>query len=246
MRSQPSLHNDCAGIFKGRANNLKFHMSIDLTKRIAPDSLRGLGSISLGLAPHLITAAGHRISGISSAMRGVAYKIGRVVPKNAFCVLANGAYYLYVRPSYRSYGTLFKRFFGTVPKGCDVDHVLAKALAAKVGIRYVLLAAVPDSCNRAHGTIEKIGLGPMHKIYLLKEFPLDERMFHKVLGRKPYSRMAKIKLRDGYHPGKSHDLGVTLKQAGLWNRALCVNVSAKGLPANVRLTQIWPVKSQFH
>lgn len=220
-------------------------MAIDLTKSTNPDSLRGMGSISLGLAPHLIIAAGRRISGISSAMRGTAYKIGRIVPQNAFCVLANDAYYLYVCPSYRSYGRLFKKFFGAVPEGCDVDHVLAKALAAKVGVRYVLLAAVPASCNRAHGTIEKIGLSPVRKIYLSKELPLDERMFHKVLGRKPYSRMARISLREGYHPGNSHSLGITLKQAGLWNRALCVNVSAKGLPANVRLTQIWPAKSQF-
>lgn len=200
-------------------------MAVILTKIIDPLSLRGIGSIPAGVAPHALISAGHNAHAIAQGLQGTALRVGRTSPRNAFCVHAAGAYYLYVHREYTAYRSFFLKFFKLKPADLDVDHVMSRSLASKVGASYLLLAVVPCAANRAHGAIEKLGLARNRRIFLHKAFPLDERMVHKVMGRRPAARQDRPALRSGYTPGQGHGLGVTLKQRGIWNLAFCVHLA---------------------
>jgi hypothetical protein len=210
-------------------------MPISLEKIIEPTSLRGIGGIRRGVAPHKLIAAGHRAGLIAQALGGTAFSVGRVRPHNAFCVQAEDAYYLYVHHAYNGYRALFRRFFHTIPSGCDVDHVLSRTLAARIGVPFILLAAVPKSANRSHASAERLGLAPSQRIFLGKTFLLDERMFHKVMGRRVGMRQSAAVVRAGYVLGSKHDLGLTLKQRGIWNTAFCIDVVHFGFSGHLKL-----------
>lgn len=183
----------------------------------------------------MLVCAGHRARFIAEALGGTAYAVGRTRPSNAFCVLAGNAYYLYVHRNYKGYRTFFQRFFKIIAPGRDIDHVLSRALAARIGVPFLLLAAVPKSANRSHASAERCGLAPASKLYLGKTFPLDERMFHKVMGRRVGIRQPLAAARAGYVLGSNHNYGLTLKQRGTWNIAFAIDVVDAGLPATLKL-----------
>jgi hypothetical protein len=203
-------------------------MQISLEKIIDPASLRGIGGIQRGVEPHKLVSAGHRAHLIADALGGKAYAVGRTRPRNAFCVQAANAYYLFVHRDYQGYRAFFHRFFKAVPVGCDVDHVLSKSLAARMGVPFLLIAAVPKSANRSHASAERLGIAPYRRLFLGKTFPLDERMFHKVMGRRVALRQSIEAVRAGYMPGNGHAFGLTLKQRGIWNLAFCIDVVESG------------------
>jgi hypothetical protein len=211
---------------------------IDLTKHLLPGSLRSIGQLTLGLDPHEIVTAGHRYRTIANQTGGTAYKIQHINSRSAFCVVVNGAYYLYVHWQYPSYRRLFKTFFGYLPQKHDVDHVMARNLARSLSVPFLLLAAVPQTANRSHGSVERQGLAPSNSVYLGKTYPLDERMFHKVMGRRVYQRQRKEDLGKGYVKGIASSHGLTLKQRGIWNLAFSTFLPF-GTPPNIaKLTRI--------
>lgn len=197
---------------------------ISLEKIIEPTSL-----LQCGVEPHKLVSAGHNAHLIANALGGKAFAVGRTRPHRAFCVQAANAYYLFVHRNYQAYRAFFRRFFHSVPVGCDIDHVLSKGLAAKIGVPFLLLAAVPKSANRSHASAERCGLATCRRLFLGKTFPLDERMFHKVMGRRVGMRQSAAVVRSGYVPGDNHALGLTLKQRGTWNLAFCIDVVDAGL-----------------
>lgn len=214
-------------------------MAISLKKIIHPDSLRGIGSIPAGVAPEKLISAGHNAYVIAERLNGTAYKVSRISKKKAFCIFANGAYYLYVHRKYTSYRRFFSLFFGKPAKEYDIDHVMSRNISSKIGALYLLLAAVPRSANRSHGSIEKIVLSFNRKIYLEKTFPLNEQMFHKVMGEKLNTGSSYNIAKLGYVPGASHSCGLTLKMKGIWNLAFCVHISHAGLAIANRLQQFY-------
>lgn len=213
-------------------------MTINLIKDILPGSLRSIGQTRLGLDPHEIVTAGLRYRDIVNKTGGTAYKIERINSRIAFCIVVNGAYYLYVHWQYPSYRKLFKRFFGYLPEDHDVDHVMARNLARSLSVPFLLLAAVPKRANRSHGAFERHGLAPSNGIYLGKTYPLDERMFHKVMGRRVYQRQRKKDLGKGYVKGVANSFGLTLKQRGIWNLAFSTFLPFGTPPNNAKLTRI--------
>jgi hypothetical protein len=207
-------------------------MLINLTKIITSDSLLGIGTIRRGVEPYQLISGGHSPRLIAESLNGLAFAAGRTNPRNAFCVEAANAYYLYAHREYKGYRAFFRRFFKLIPSGCDVDHVLSRSLAERIGVPYLLLAAVPKNVNRSHGTIERRGLALRRRVFLGKTFPLDERMFHKVMARRLGVRQEAVKQLSGYRPGEGHALGLTLKQRGIWNLAFCIDaVDAGHAPA---------------
>ena len=193
--------------------------TIELTKEIHPDSLRGIGLRPSGLQPHQIVVGGVSISAIRAATNGIAYRIGRIDPRNAFTVDVNGCHFLYVRPSYTGYRKLARRRFREIPPIRDVDHVLARTLAVKMNINYVLVALVLRAANRSHGCYEKIGVKNTEVIYLSKVIYADNRIYHKVLSRPPAARQSIAELKAGFDRSMTVKYGLTLKQKGQWNLA---------------------------
>lgn len=194
--------------------------TIDLTKNIHPDSLRGIGLRPSGLRPHEIVVGGLSISAIRAATNGVAYKIGRIDVRNAFILDVCGCHFLYVRPSYSRYRKLARSRFSIISPMRDVDHVLARTLAGKMNMNYVLIALVQKSANRSHGSYEKIGIKKSDAVYLSKVIYADNRIFHKVLSRPPAARQSIAELKIGFDRSVTVNCGLTLKQKGEWNIAL--------------------------
>lgn len=192
----------------------------NLTKHIELDSLRGIGLRASGLPPHHLVVAGLSIQSIKAATGGIAFKIKRINLKNAFCLCVDNCHFLYVRPSYSGYRRLAKLRFREIQNMRDVDHVLARTLAAQMSINYVLVALVSKSANRAHGNYEKIGVKKCEKLHLDKVIYADARIFHKVLSRPPTARQSRAELRTGFDRNIRVDFGLTLKQQGQWNIAL--------------------------
>lgn len=192
-------------------------MTVDLHKPFAPGSLRALGSYPFGLAAHELPIAGVSRAALVLAMRGRAYRISRISPRNAFVVYSRLVPYVYVRPSYGGYRAIARlRFHGVSPTH-HVDHVLARSLAKRLGYEYVLLALVPGRANTLHGGYEK------HLARTNSVPPIcvaDQRIVDKVLGRYPESRRDRGFLRRGYAAGSGSDLGLTVQQRGIWNCAL--------------------------
>lgn len=193
---------------------------IDLTKQIHPDSLRGIGLRPSGLQPHKVVVGGLSISAIRAATNGVAYRIGKIDPKNAFTVDVDGCHFLYVRPSYTGYRKLARLRFREIPPMRDVDHVLARTLATRMNINYVLVALVLSAANRSHGCYEKIGIKKSDTVYLSKVIYADNRIYHKVLSRPPAARQSIAELKAGFDRSMTVNYGLTLKQRGQWNLAL--------------------------
>jgi hypothetical protein len=210
-------------------------MPICLKKNIPPESLRGDGGIQRGVEAHKLVAAGHSAYLIAEALAGRAYSIGRINAHRAFCVEASDTYYLYVHYAYQGYRMLFRRFYSAIPAGFDIDHVFSRTLAARIGVPYLLLAAVAKSANRSHASAERRGLAPCGRLYLGKTFPLDERMFHKVMGRRVGVRHRLEVVRAGYVMGSKHDYGLTLKQRGIWNIAFGIDRVHAGLQSTLKI-----------
>ncbi|MCO6058993.1 hypothetical protein NG726_20220 [Pseudomonas sp. MOB-449] len=105
---------------------------------------------------------------------------------------------------------------------------MSKGLAARIGVPFLLLAAVPKSANRSHASAERCGLAKSRRLFLGKTFPLDERMFHKVMGRRVNKRQSTAVVRSGYVMGDNHSFGLTLRQRGVWNLAFCIDVIEAG------------------
>lgn len=193
---------------------------IKLEKTIDPASLRGIGQRPSGLPPHLLPISARGLRELLEVMPGSAYCIGRTKITNAIVVLVETCAFLYVNPKYKGYRRLAVLRFPRVPQGQDIDHVLARRLACELGHSYVLVALVPQSANRSHGSIEKLGLvGSSLDMPPAVCFP-DKRIYHKVLGRRPYARQSREQLEGGFDPKYQLGLGLTLKQAGIWNTAL--------------------------
>jgi hypothetical protein len=194
-----------------------------LPKQIAPDSLRGIGSLPSGLAPPAVPIAGKTREAIISAVGGRGFRIGRIWPTNAFVVRneEDCSLYLFVRPQYSRYRWVATMRFGPIAADHDIDHVYARSFAARYGYAYVLVVLLPLRANRRHGIYEQQsrlmpldGRGSAPDVCYL-----DERIFDKVLRRNPIVRR---RLASGdylHNPEDRIHYGLTLKQQGLWNLA---------------------------
>jgi hypothetical protein len=190
---------------------------IDLNKANPPSSLRGMGTLASGLPPSDTIVGGLSFADIATHSCGCAYRVGKVSPNQAFCIEAKGGYYLYVHYSYSGYRPLAQKLFGAHPS-FDIDHVLARNLAGRISLPYTLLALVPRKVNRSHGAVEKLGVSH-HGTTSSQVAFLDQRMFHEVLGRRPYARQSRSELVHGYAPDGRVDFDLTLKQKGHWSIA---------------------------
>ena len=191
---------------------------ISLKKHIEPGSLRDIGSRPSGLAPSDLPIAGRSREAILAAMRREGFVIGRISADNAFVVhYEESVYYLFVRPEYTRYRTVASQRFGGIPPKHDIDHVHARKLADQYGYRYVLVALLPIKINRLHGVYEQI----RQQLESIEDVPevcfADIRIFDKMLRRDPKIRRALSGLHYAHSPRGSIDLGLTLKQRGLWN-----------------------------
>lgn len=170
-----------------------------------------------GVRPSELVIGGLTISSIASAMNGKIFRIGRVWPTNAFCICVNNFHYLYVSCAYTGYRSLAKRLFNSIPVGYDVDHVLAKKLALKLGCKYILLAKVIDSVNRSNGSTEKLGLKNMRKINLSKVVYPDERIYYKIYSEKIQHGHDKTNI--GFDPANIFIKKIELRYGHVWNVA---------------------------
>lgn len=137
----------------------------------------------LGVNPKKLVIGGLSVSSIKSAMNGESFKIQGLRPVNAFCIKADGHYYIYVRTTYTLYRKAMRLMCDRILNTHDIDHVLAKKLAATLGIRYVLLSIVERSVNRSHGSIEKLAVIKTG-IYLNKVYFMDDRIYNKIFSEK--------------------------------------------------------------
>ena len=192
----------------------------NLKKIIEPGSLRDIGSRPSGLTPHYLPIAGKSHEAILSAMGCEGFAISRISTKNAFVVrVGESTYYLFVRPMDTRYRCVADLRFGGIPPQHDVDHILARNLAVKLGYSYVLVALVPSRVNSLHGFYERF-----HKLLgTTGDVPevgfADVRIFDKALGRNSKIRRPSMNLRQGYDPLDRINFGLTLKQQGIWNLA---------------------------
>ncbi len=89
---------------------------------------------------------------------GRIYEIEGVKKNDAFLHEdRNGKLSVYVSNDFKDYRDLAERINGhkASSEGRDVDHVASRTMEAKLGQRYVLLAAVERGANRSAGSIEK-------------------------------------------------------------------------------------------
>lgn len=197
---------------------------INLTKIIDPNSLRGIGQRPREIEPHQLPIAGLSIEAILTSMNAKGYSIGRVSSRNAFAAKIGFCIYIYVNPNYAGYRRIAMMRFQNIPDNHDIDHILAKHIATQINYKYVLIALIPQTVNRAHGVHERYGVQPNKKISLSKVIFPDERIFHKILARNPTNRQNKEELKKGFDRGFELTFGLTLKQSGLWNIAFGLDV----------------------
>ncbi len=193
-------------------------MAIRLEKVIEPGSLRAIGSLRRGVEPQKLPIGCRSIEDILEQCSGSAFTLGRFRASNAFVWVMKECPYHFVRPDYTGYRRLAHLRFPLIPADHDVDHVLARAIAKKLELRYVLVSIVPSSINRSHGWVEKIGRSLVAEPRAVCFS--DERIFHKVLRRMSIVRQTRKELLRGYDPAYSLQLGLTLKQSGLWNLSM--------------------------
>jgi hypothetical protein len=195
-------------------------MAVSLKKEIEPGSDRWNGLQFTGFTPSQLPIAGTSRQAIVDAMDRKAMAIGRINPDNAFVVREQEQAYLYVRPEYTGYRRLAFRRFGHFPADRDVDHVFARHLAGQTACRFVLVALVAAHINRKHGLYERLRLALDSGVAPPPVSFVDARILDKILGRDSETRR-RMKPRDyQYQPGVRPDLGLTLKQRGIWNVAL--------------------------
>lgn len=198
------------------------HQPLNLNKIILPGTYRYLGQRVAGIFPRDIPIG---LSSIRSTVRsfgGVAYRIGRINPVNAFVLERPPLRLLYVRPNYSGYRYAGKKVFPTVPWTADFDHALARNLAIQLGFTYVLLLRVPPSVNRSHGTYERGRPLTPAGLNLAKFCFADRRILDKWLARKPLARRHRSEIQP-YSLSSDAEFGLTLKQAGQWAFAMGVD-----------------------
>ncbi len=194
---------------------------VKLDKIIDPTSLRGIGQRPSGWQPNLLPISARGLQELLKVVTpAISYYIDGIDLKNAVVVVVEQCAFLYVNPEFRQYRHLANRRFPDIPPGYDVDHVLAKKLAKDLGHSYVLVAIIPQGVNRSHGPIESRGLKELGSDLSPEVCFPDERIFHKLLGRRPYARQSKKQLENGFDPEYQLECGLTLKQAGVWNTSL--------------------------
>lgn len=190
-----------------------------LIKINEPGSLRFYGELPSGLPPHRLPIAGKSYKTILSNMGYQGYRIKGISTRNAFVAYGGGwVYYLFVRPKYTSYRWLATRRFGTIPLDHEVDHILSRNLAEKFNFNYVLIGLIFKRVNRSHGHFEKYFQVPQpHEILFSQVCFPDHRILDKILGRRAKARRPIVYLNRGYGLRNKLDLGLTLKQKGIWN-----------------------------
>jgi hypothetical protein len=181
-------------------------------------SLRSHGEMPSGIPPHKLPIAGKKHQPILSAMKCKGFKIKGISVKNAFVAHGgNWIYYLFVRPKYTLYRKLAKLRYGNVDLNQDVDHILARNLAQNLGFNYILLCLVSKKVNRSHGYFEKYFQKPAPRFLSSQVCYLDNRIFDKILDRRAKTRRTVDFPYRGYGVQNKIDLGLTLKQKGIWN-----------------------------
>ena len=190
--------------------------ALSLTKVNPENSLRWIGEKYIGLIPQELPIASRSYEALSKETDFSVYRFGKYNVKNAI-VLNNetNVFYLFVNPYYKRYRNFFLKVVNQIKSELDVDHVLSRNLAKKLGYNYVLLSAIPQKVNRKHGVYE----------VNIKHFSqsdvcyADERIFNKILGRNPLARLKKEDIKEGYSSSAKPKYGLTLKQKGQWNSA---------------------------
>jgi len=122
---------------------------------------------------------------------------------------------IYVQPAYSNYRRLAKRLYKSHPWKFDIDHLLSRRVAEKLGYKYVLLARIDPCINRSHGTYERVRSGT--RIALIPICVADEGIFLKVTGRAAPKRQP-------YRPTGDRKFKLTAEEAGAWAFALGVEV----------------------
>jgi hypothetical protein len=117
--------------------------------------------------------------------RALIAPIGRISLAKAFQVPHSKFKLVYVTPSYDNYRYATKKVFSHIPRGFDVDHLLARKLALRSGFQYVLVGRVRACANRAHGYSERPKGGKT--IALIPTCHADERIALKAIGKPPVS-----------------------------------------------------------
>lgn len=125
---------------------------------------------------------------------------------------------MYVAVSYSAYRRAAKLVFKDFGWEVHFDHVLGRALARKLGYRYVLLARANPDVNRGHGTFEKrhIPANPIPEVCFA-----DRRILDKMIARGPLQRRSDSP--PPYDPSSQLTTGLTLKNQGRWGYALGVD-----------------------
>ncbi|WPD22506.1 MAG: hypothetical protein SD837_20255 [Candidatus Electrothrix scaldis] len=197
-------------------------MTIDLSKYPLPEgSLRWIGQNYKGLSPQKLPVGSKNIESLVNNIDGYnAYRFGRFRTNNAIVLHDDSkSYYLYVRPQYTGYRNFFRKVSGQIDMKLDVDHVLSRNLANKLGYNYVLLSVISSGVNRRHGVYEKD--------YYSGQVPdlcySDERIYHKILSRNPLARLKKEEIANGFSATSSPKHGLTLKQNGIWSSAFLLH-----------------------
>lgn len=200
---------------------------LNLTKIIEPGSWRYLGLRCPSIPPGEVPIAGASMEAIKDRLKGDCYRIGRINPRDAFVVVKENARFLYVRPTYRNYRHAALKVFPKTQWGVDFDHALAKNICRKATppFQYVLMLRVPPSVNRRHGQLEK--LNQLRGVRPDVCFA-DDRILDKWLGRSPWSRTRSSAVMAGYSYTNRIDLGLTLKQRGVW--AYAIGIDDNDLP----------------
>ncbi|MCF3641573.1 hypothetical protein LXM94_16495 [Rhizobium sp. TRM95111] len=192
-------------------------MAVNLAKIVEPGSLRWIGQRLEGLAGLDIPVGASDMRAVALHLGGEIYRIGGINLRNAFVVERGPLRLVYVRPTYSGYRFAARRVFKSTPWAVDYDHVLARNIAIRFGVGYVLLIRLPPRANRSHGPHEKPAL--RRGVNLRKLLFADRRILDKWLGRpvRPLPDMSRCR---PYSPQAPQAFALTLKQLGAWGFAM--------------------------
>lgn len=192
--------------------------TINLTKTLQPGTFRFTGRLTGDWHPGRVPIAAVDRDAIMSAVPGTLYRIGRIRPENAFVVEIDQLRLMYVATGYSGYRRAAQRVFKAYEWEVHFDHVLGRALARKLGYRYVLLARANPGVNRSHGGFEKqhAPAAPLPKVCFA-----DRRILDKMIARGPIQRRSDRP--PPYDPAGELLMGLTLKNQGRWGYALGVD-----------------------
>lgn len=187
-------------------------MGFNIAKINSPGSHRFVGERAPDIEPSKVPIAGINAESIASALNGRIERAGTARIANAFRVGAGTTSLLYVSTSYAGYRKLAQSLFPPVPWYAEIDHVLSRSLAKRLGYRFVLIGRIPKSVNCGHGAFEK-------KVRLCGDIPpvcfADERVYDKILCRPPLAR-GRARVCDGYSVREPVGYGLTLRQKGIF------------------------------